>query len=80
MRNCHCQPAEGKHVCAPFLCPATALSSPAFEGVEDAFAVYTSEARWKNPDTRQTRPVRVIAYNPAEPVLPMADILTHQEI
>jgi putative ABC transport system permease protein len=23
--------------------------------------------------------VRVIAYNPAEPVLPMADILTHQE-
>jgi putative ABC transport system permease protein len=51
----------------------------AFEGVEDAFAVYTSEARWKNPETRQTRPVRVIAYNPAEPVLPMADILTHQD-
>jgi putative ABC transport system permease protein len=51
----------------------------AFEGVADAFAVYTSEARWKNPETNQTRPVRVIAYNPAEPVLPMADILTHQD-
>jgi putative ABC transport system permease protein len=49
-----------------------------FEGVEDAYAVYTSEARWKNPDTKQTWPVRVIAYNPADPVLPSADILSHQ--
>ena len=51
----------------------------AFEGVEDTFAVYTSEARWKNPETKQTRPVRVIAYNPSDPVLTMPDILAHQE-
>ena len=50
----------------------------AFAGVEEAFAVYTSEARWKNAATKQTLPVRVIAYNPAEPVLPTADILAHQ--
>ena len=51
----------------------------AFDGVEAAFAVYTSDARWKNPETKQTRPVRVIAYNPSEPVLPTADILAHRD-
>lgn len=49
-----------------------------FDGVEDAFAVYTSEARWKNPETKQSRPVRVIAYNPADPVLTMPDVLAHR--
>jgi putative ABC transport system permease protein len=51
----------------------------AFTGVEDAFAVYTSEARWKNADTKQTLPVRVIAYNPAEPVMLLPDVLAHRE-
>jgi len=50
----------------------------AFDGVEAAYAVYTSDARWKNPETKATRPVRVIAYNPADPVLPMAEVLAHQ--
>jgi putative ABC transport system permease protein len=51
----------------------------AFKGVVDTFAVYISEARWKNPDTHRTRPVRVIAYNPSEPVLPMSDVIAHQD-
>jgi len=50
----------------------------AFDGVVGAYAVYTSDAKWKNPITRNTRPVRVIAYNPADPVLPQADILAHR--
>ncbi|NMF85946.1 ABC transporter permease DevC [Nodosilinea sp. P-1105] len=50
----------------------------AFDGVEAAYAVYTSDARWKNPETKATRPVRVIAYNPADPVLPMAEVLAYQ--
>lgn len=51
----------------------------AFDGVEGAYAIYTSEARWKNPETRKTRPVRVIAYNPADPVLLLPDVLAHRE-
>lgn len=51
----------------------------AFKGVVDTFAVYISEARWKNPVTYQTRPVRVIAYNPSEPVLLMPDVLAYQD-
>ena len=50
----------------------------AFDGVEGAYAVYTSDAKWKNPETKKTRPVRVIAYNPAEPVLPLPEILAHR--
>lgn len=52
----------------------------AFDGVVGAYAVYTSDAKWKNPITRNTRPVRVIAYNPADPVLPQADILAQRAI
>jgi putative ABC transport system permease protein len=50
----------------------------AFDGVEGAYAIYLSDARWKNPDTKKTRPVRVIAYNPADPVLPLPEILAKQ--
>jgi putative ABC transport system permease protein len=51
----------------------------ALAGVEGAYAVYTSDARWKNPDTKQGRPVRVIAYNPDDPVLPLAEILAQRQ-
>ncbi|PZU92558.1 MAG: DevC protein [Leptolyngbya sp.] len=51
----------------------------AFDGVEGAYAIYLSDARWKNPDTRKTRPVRVIAYNPSDPVLPMPEVLARQQ-
>jgi putative ABC transport system permease protein len=50
----------------------------AFDGVEGAYAIYISDARWKNPDTKKTRPVRVIAYNPRDPVLPLPEILARQ--
>ncbi|TVQ10346.1 MAG: FtsX-like permease family protein [Leptolyngbya sp. DLM2.Bin27] len=50
-----------------------------FDGVEGAYALYLSDARWKNPETRRTRPVRVIAYNPSDPVLPMAEVIAHQQ-
>ncbi len=51
----------------------------AFDGVEGAYAIYISDARWKNPETRKTRPVRVIAYNPADPVLLLPEVLARRE-
>lgn len=51
----------------------------AFDGVENTFAVYVGEASWKNPTTGQTRPLRVIAFNPSEPVLQMQDVIAHQD-
>ncbi|WP_008310557.1 ABC transporter permease DevC [Leptolyngbya sp. PCC 6406] len=50
----------------------------AFEGVTDAYALYLSDANWKNPETKRTRPVRVLAFNLADPVLPMAEITAHR--
>lgn len=44
------------------------------EGVEAAYALYISEAKWKNPISRETRLVRVLGFNPAEPVLPLPEI------
>ncbi|NET38404.1 MAG: FtsX-like permease family protein [Cyanothece sp. SIO1E1] len=46
----------------------------AFEGVESAYALYISDANWKNPETKKTRGVRVLAFNPAEPVLNLPDV------
>ncbi|MDJ0705966.1 MAG: ABC transporter permease DevC [Leptolyngbyaceae cyanobacterium MO_188.B28] len=46
----------------------------AFEGVEAAYALYTSDANWKNPETKRTRPVRILAFNLADPVLPLPDV------
>lgn len=51
----------------------------AFAGVENAYALYISDVRWKNPVTKQTRSVRVLAFNPADPVLPMPAVETHRE-
>lgn len=45
-----------------------------FEGVESAYPIYISDAKWKNPDTRQTRPVRVLAFNLADPVLLLPEV------
>lgn len=45
-----------------------------FEGVEAAFPLYISDAKWKNPETRGTRPVRVLAFNLADPVLLLPEI------
>ena len=51
----------------------------AFEGVQDAYAMYISEVNWKNPENRQSRGVRVIAINPDEPVLNIPEIETHRQ-
>ncbi|NEP63380.1 MAG: FtsX-like permease family protein [Symploca sp. SIO2G7] len=51
----------------------------AFEGVQDAYAMYISEVNWKNPETRDSRVVRVIAINPDEPVLKIPEINTHRQ-
>ncbi|MBD0335050.1 MAG: FtsX-like permease family protein [Cyanobacteria bacterium Co-bin13] len=48
-----------------------------FEGVEAAFPIYISDANWKNPETRRTRPVRVLAFNLADPVLLLPEVTTH---
>ncbi|MBT9315575.1 ABC transporter permease DevC [Leptothoe spongobia] len=51
----------------------------AFEGVQDAYAMYISEVNWKNPENRKSRVVRVIAINPDEPVLNIPEIETHRQ-
>jgi putative ABC transport system permease protein len=51
----------------------------AFDGIDGAYALYISDARWKNPDTRKSRPVRVIAYNPSEPVLAIPEVLAREQ-
>ncbi|NEQ50116.1 MAG: FtsX-like permease family protein [Leptolyngbya sp. SIO3F4] len=51
----------------------------AFEGVQDAYAMYISEVNWKNPENRKSRGVRVIAINPDEPVLNIPEIETHRQ-
>lgn len=51
----------------------------AFEGVEDAYALYTTTGNWKNPITKRVRPLRVLAFNPSDPVLPLPEILEKRE-
>ncbi|MBW4516484.1 MAG: ABC transporter permease DevC [Timaviella obliquedivisa GSE-PSE-MK23-08B] len=47
----------------------------AFEGVDAAYPLYTTTADWKNPDTKSIRPLRVLAFNLSDPVLPLPEIL-----
>ena len=51
----------------------------AFEGVVAAYPFYTTTGDWKNPATKTVRPLRVIAFNPDDPVLPLPGILQNQE-
>ena len=50
----------------------------AFEGVEAGYPLYINTANWKNPETKLTRPVRVLAFNPGDPVLPLPEVRAHQ--
>lgn len=51
----------------------------AFEGVEAAYPLYTRDgAYWKNPDTKAVRPLRVLAFNPNDPVLNIPEVLAQQ--
>ncbi|MEL6223926.1 MAG: ABC transporter permease DevC [Cyanobacteria bacterium J06627_8] len=51
----------------------------AFEGVEDGYSLYIATADWKNPETKLIRPLRVLAFNPEEPVLPLPGVLNYQD-
>ena len=46
----------------------------AYAGVEAAYPLYTTTALWKNPETRRIRPLRVLAFNPKDPVLQLPGI------
>jgi putative ABC transport system permease protein len=46
----------------------------AFEGVTAAYPLYISDAAWKNVDDGKTRPVRVLAFNPQDPVLTLPEV------
>ncbi|MBD2306914.1 FtsX-like permease family protein [Chroococcidiopsis sp. FACHB-1243] len=50
-----------------------------FEGVVAAYPFYTTTGDWKNPQTKTIRPLRVIAFNPDDPVLPLPGILQNRE-
>ncbi|MEM9447921.1 MAG: ABC transporter permease DevC [Cyanobacteria bacterium P01_E01_bin.6] len=51
----------------------------AFDGIEEGYALYVATADWKNPETKLIRPLRVLAFNPEEPVLPLPGILENQD-
>lgn len=51
----------------------------AFEGVVAAYPFYTTTGDWKNPATKTVRPLRVLAFNPDDPVLPLPGILQNRE-
>ncbi len=52
----------------------------AFDGVDAAYPLYIRDgAPWKNPQTKAVRPLRVLAFNPNDPVLPLPGITANQE-
>lgn len=51
----------------------------AYDGVEAAYPLYTTTAYWKNPDTKRIRPLRVLAFNPRDPVLPLPGIIDNRD-
>jgi putative ABC transport system permease protein len=49
-----------------------------FDGVVAAYPLYMTDGNWKNPTTKAIRAVRVLAFNPADPVLPIPGVSEHQ--
>lgn len=45
-----------------------------FEGVQSISPVYMDFGLWKNPQTRSTRAIMVLGFNPAAPVLDLPDV------
>jgi putative ABC transport system permease protein len=45
-----------------------------FEGVESISSIYLDFAQWKNPQTRKTRNIFVIGFNPKEPVFDLPEV------
>ncbi|MGK7889332.1 MAG: ABC transporter permease DevC [Leptolyngbyaceae cyanobacterium] len=51
----------------------------AFEGIENAYSLYTATGSWRNPDTKKVLPLRVLAFNPDDPVLNLPGIVAQTE-
>jgi putative ABC transport system permease protein len=49
-----------------------------FPGVVAAYPLYMADGDWKNPVTKSVRSLRVLAFNPHEPVLPIPGVIEHQ--
>lgn len=49
----------------------------AFDGVDAAYPLYMAIGNWKNPVTKSIRALRVLAFNPNDPVLPLPGITDH---
>lgn len=49
-----------------------------FAGVVAAYPLYMTTGDWKNPLTKAVRSVRVLAFNPHDPVLPIPGVVEHQ--
>lgn len=49
-----------------------------FKGVVAAYPLYMTSGNWKNPVTKSVRSMRVLAFNPNEPVLPVPGVIDHQ--
>ncbi len=49
-----------------------------FDGVVAAYPLYMTDGNWKNPTTKAIRAVRVLAFNPHDPVLPIPGVSKHQ--
>ncbi len=47
-------------------------------GVVAAYPLYMTDANWKNPTTQTVRSLRVLAFNPEDPVLPIPGIVDRQ--
>jgi putative ABC transport system permease protein len=45
-----------------------------FEGVEAAYPFYTNNANWKNSVAKSIWPVRVLAFNPSDPVINLPEL------
>jgi putative ABC transport system permease protein len=49
-----------------------------FKGVVAAYPLYMKEGDWKNPATKAVRTLRILAFNPRDPVLPIPGIVERQ--
>lgn len=50
----------------------------AFNGVIAAYPLYMTVGDWKNPTTKTVHSIRVLAFNPHDPVLPIPGVSAHQ--
>lgn len=51
------------------------FQAQSFDGVVAAYPLYITRGDWKNPVTKTVRSMRILAFNPKDPVLPLPGIL-----